>query len=392
MHEKLLTNLEHKRRHLTENVGCIRCGGEESILHVLRDCPFASQVWNELNPTHTDMNWWLLELNDWLLGLIKHESNMLLGITCRYLWKARNELIFEDADQSTSSLVRKITTWVAVVMRVVGCMNQSRLLSMGKARVDIAWEPGPCSITRAELRGVAIGLKLAWEAGARKVVVQADSRAAIALIEAKGSPSHQHAGIKDGRDTNFWSARLIDLGERLRDLVARPDCIADEGARVCEFGNGDGDWDMDKLCHSLPEVVVAKVVGVSPPIVDRGKDTWALGEESNGQFSTRSAYDLISYADQSTSSLVRKITTWVAVVMRVVGCMNQSRLLSMGKARVDIAWEPGPCSITRAELRGVAIGLKLDWEAGARKVVVQADSRAAIALIEAKGSPSHQHA
>ncbi|CAN1142925.1 Elongation factor 1-alpha [Linum perenne] len=37
-------------------------------------------------------------------------------------------------------------------------------------------------------------MKLAWEAGFKKVVVQADSRAAILLINAEGPPSHQHAG------------------------------------------------------------------------------------------------------------------------------------------------------------------------------------------------------
>ncbi|CAN1757949.1 Putative ribonuclease H protein At1g65750 [Linum perenne] len=145
-------------------------------------------------------------------------------------------MIFEGADQPALSLVRKITNWSVVVSKAAGRLNQSRLLNKGKARVDIAWEPGPagwlvlntdgsvinpsgiaaaggvirdelgrcslafssnvgsCYITRAELRGVAIGLKLAWEAEARKVVVQADSRAAISLIEAEGAPSHQHSG------------------------------------------------------------------------------------------------------------------------------------------------------------------------------------------------------
>ncbi|CAN1757952.1 Putative ribonuclease H protein At1g65750 [Linum perenne] len=237
MHKKLLTNQERRRRHLTDNAGCTRCGGgEESVLHVLRDCPFASEVWNGLNLSNIDANWWLLELNDWLLNLINNERNLLLGITCWHLWKARNEMIFEGADQPALSLVRKITNWSVVVSKAAGRLNQSRLLNKGKARVDIAWEPGPagwlvlntdgsvinpsgiaaaggvirdelgrcslafssnvgsCYITRAELRGVAIGLKLAWEAEARKVVVQADSRAAISLIEAEGAPSHQHSG------------------------------------------------------------------------------------------------------------------------------------------------------------------------------------------------------
>ncbi|CAN1757951.1 Putative ribonuclease H protein At1g65750 [Linum perenne] len=144
MHKKLLTNQERRRRHLTDNAGCTRCGGgEESVLHVLRDCPFASEVWNGLNLSNIDANWWLLELNDWLLNLINNERNLLLGITCWHLWKARNEMIFEGADQPALSLVRKITNWSVVVSKAAGRLNQSRLLNKGKARVDIAWEPGP---------------------------------------------------------------------------------------------------------------------------------------------------------------------------------------------------------------------------------------------------------
>ncbi|CAN1757948.1 Putative ribonuclease H protein At1g65750 [Linum perenne] len=52
-------------------------------------------------------------------------------------------MIFEGADQPALSLVRKITNWSVVVSKAAGRLNQSRLLNKGKARVDIAWEPGP---------------------------------------------------------------------------------------------------------------------------------------------------------------------------------------------------------------------------------------------------------
>ncbi|CAN1172803.1 Putative ribonuclease H protein At1g65750, partial [Linum perenne] len=53
---------------------------------------------------------------------------------------------------------------------------------------------GKCTTTRAELRGVITGLRMAWYAGCRKVEVRVDSRAALALINAQGNPTHQHAG------------------------------------------------------------------------------------------------------------------------------------------------------------------------------------------------------
>ncbi|CAN1782224.1 Putative ribonuclease H protein At1g65750 [Linum perenne] len=236
MHEKLLTNKERKRRHLTDNPNCVRCGGEESISHVLRDCPYAALVWGELKLPPSDVNWWVSDIQTWLLNIIKHESSLLLGVTCWYLWKARNELTFEDTMMSAPSLARKSCSWAAAMISALEHMGRSDLVSTSKRKVNIAWDHGPsgwmvlntdgsvivpsgssvggglvrdewsrcrlafssnvgtCSITRAELRGIATGLGLAWEAGFKNIVVQADSRAAISLIYAEGPPSHQHGG------------------------------------------------------------------------------------------------------------------------------------------------------------------------------------------------------
>ncbi|CAN1175301.1 Putative ribonuclease H protein At1g65750 [Linum perenne] len=51
---------------------------------------------------------------------------------------------------------------------------------------------GLCSITRAELRGAVEGLKRAWEAGYRRIMLRLDSRAAISLLTADRDTSHQH--------------------------------------------------------------------------------------------------------------------------------------------------------------------------------------------------------
>lgn len=45
----LLTNLFRHRRHLTNDASCHRCGAlEESILHTIRDCPYAARIWLKL--------------------------------------------------------------------------------------------------------------------------------------------------------------------------------------------------------------------------------------------------------------------------------------------------------------------------------------------------------
>ncbi|CAN1799415.1 Putative ribonuclease H protein At1g65750 [Linum perenne] len=77
--------------------------------------------------------------------------------------------------------------------------------------MDFSSNVGSCSITHAELRGVAIGLKLAWEAGARKVVVQADSRAAIALLLRNWEVVFHHTYREGNRTADF----LANLGHSL---------------------------------------------------------------------------------------------------------------------------------------------------------------------------------
>ncbi|CAN0906593.1 Putative ribonuclease H protein At1g65750 [Linum grandiflorum] len=50
-----------------------------------------------------------------------------------------------------------------------------------------------CFITRAEMRGIVEGLRLAWSLGIRRNRVQSDSAAAIAILSNSASLDHQHA-------------------------------------------------------------------------------------------------------------------------------------------------------------------------------------------------------
>ncbi|CAN1149453.1 Putative ribonuclease H protein At1g65750 [Linum perenne] len=63
---------------------------------------------------------------------------------------------------------------------------------LGRCYLAFSSNLGSCSISRAELHGIATGLRLAWDAGFRLMDVQSDSRTALALVLAEGSPHHQH--------------------------------------------------------------------------------------------------------------------------------------------------------------------------------------------------------
>ncbi|MBA0769986.1 hypothetical protein Gotri_018671, partial [Gossypium trilobum] len=50
--EQLLTNAEKTRRGIGMNIACGICGHDyENVLHVLRDCIAAKDIWNQLIPT-----------------------------------------------------------------------------------------------------------------------------------------------------------------------------------------------------------------------------------------------------------------------------------------------------------------------------------------------------
>ncbi|CAN1786768.1 Putative ribonuclease H protein At1g65750 [Linum perenne] len=54
--------------------------------------------------------------------------------------------------------------------------------SDGRCLAAYAMNLGSCTITRAEIRGALEGIKWAWEAGYRKLEVQLDSKAAVAIL------------------------------------------------------------------------------------------------------------------------------------------------------------------------------------------------------------------
>ncbi|CAN1181981.1 Putative ribonuclease H protein At1g65750 [Linum perenne] len=234
MHNKLLTNSERKRRHLTDFSSCPRCNvHEESVSHILRECNYATAVWNQLGLQEfcsTQEN-----LCSWLSAGLLHQKSLIFGIGCWYLWKARNEWVFSAKPQSSADLAARISSWTHSVELALSQDSILRSKPTSRRNIDIVWDPGPedwvtvntdgsvinqsgnasagglirdhlghcflafsanigkCSITRAELRGILQGLEFTWSSGYKKVRLQTDSQSAARLILAEDPPLHQHA-------------------------------------------------------------------------------------------------------------------------------------------------------------------------------------------------------
>ncbi|CAN1291551.1 Putative ribonuclease H protein At1g65750 [Linum perenne] len=158
----------------------------------------------------------------------------MFGVICWYLWRARNDRIFSGKEVTAAEVAACSTCWQAAITADLNRNSKMLESRPEREKADVVWDPGPagwmtldsdasadrrrgkatiggllqdcngrcifaysmnlgaCSITRTEMRGAIKGLTRAWEAGYRRIIVQIDSRAAIALLKGEGDQTHQH--------------------------------------------------------------------------------------------------------------------------------------------------------------------------------------------------------
>ncbi|CAN1823701.1 Putative ribonuclease H protein At1g65750 [Linum perenne] len=220
-----MTNEERHRRHLTNQVSCTRCSlASEFIEHVIRACPFAVQVWNAVLPLAiSQLDGRLPFAEWWRKNLENKKCNTPFGITTWMLWKNRNLLIFENKRQPASFVAEQCRFWSDLILTSWKTNQLGREApSLARQTQLVAWRPGDrsttaisglirdargsfiqayianigdCSITRAEIRAIVEGTKLAWSLGIRKLNIQSDSSTAISLLSTDEDVNHNHASL-----------------------------------------------------------------------------------------------------------------------------------------------------------------------------------------------------
>jgi ribonuclease HI len=230
-HGRILTNFRRSKWGGGISPTCPCCGNEdETILHVLRDCINAIQVWLYIVPSDFITNFFSFDCRDWFFNNLNKKdigTNTLswkttFMTTCWYLWKWRNKTIFEadfirpnnpisliwrfvqDIEDCNLELVRKGPKlneiiyigwkrpqegWIKLnsdgackdMGVIAGCGGLFRD-SDGRWIKGYTKKIGACDALHAEMWGLYLGLDMAWREHYSHLIVESDSKILIDMI------------------------------------------------------------------------------------------------------------------------------------------------------------------------------------------------------------------
>ncbi|XP_050238477.2 uncharacterized protein LOC126687968 [Mercurialis annua] len=245
---KLLTNFERCRRHMTTDASCFLCGHHsEDTDHVLRHCVFAREVWRKIhliNCLNIRNDFFTSPFDSWLFNNLQNHSNSrngnwstTFGLTLWSLWLHRNNLVFKDERCSSDSVAQKIKCLVDYTTQAQRFAILSNPGLGNKKEHLICWTPPPthvlkinsdgavrlpdnkaasggiardstgswvfgysrlighCSVLQSELWGALDGLDIAWNKGFRNVILEMDSKLAVDAIAKNRSPTNANSNL-----------------------------------------------------------------------------------------------------------------------------------------------------------------------------------------------------
>ncbi|KAG7559686.1 Reverse transcriptase domain [Arabidopsis thaliana x Arabidopsis arenosa] len=236
-HQAIMTNVERFRRHIGDTTICQVCkGGEETIIHVLRDCPSISGIWSRLVPDRRKQEFFNASLLTWLHG------NLRGGEATGDYWAKEvhqaNEI--HRVEKNVGGRVERRIAWQPplgewVKLNTDGASRGNPGLAAaggalrdgtGRWRGGFVLNIGICSAPLAELWGVYYGLYIAWERRITRLELEVDSELVVGFLKSGISDSHPLSFLVrlcHGFLTRDWIVRISHVyreANRLADGLA----------------------------------------------------------------------------------------------------------------------------------------------------------------------------
>ncbi|KFK31801.1 hypothetical protein AALP_AA6G160600 [Arabis alpina] len=251
VHKVLMTNVERQRRHLTSSGVCEVCrGSEETIMHILWDCPAMEGIWRRFVPPRKQGLFFTQTLLEWLYTKLGDDSKVGNSI-----WKCRDRLKFlKDLALEVTSAHNKLGKrqsrnqeriehmikwqpprdgWVKLNTDGASRGNPGLAAAGGVLRDgDGNWcggfvlNIGICFAPLAELWGVYYGLYIAWERRITRLEIEVDSAIVVEFLKTGISEYHPLSFLVrlcHGFISRDWIVRIVHVyreANRLADGLA----------------------------------------------------------------------------------------------------------------------------------------------------------------------------
>ena len=236
--QALMTNAERFRRHLSDSDVCQVCrGGRETTIHILRDCPAMTGIWDRIVPQRRRGTFFQQTLLEWVFGNLSDSGEVfgsvwstVFAMAIWWSWKWRCDNVFgnngrcrdrtrfikDKSKEVTVAHLKRVERQPRVhrVERMVGWVfprtGWLKLNTDGASRgnpglataggvlrnADGDWcggfvlNIGRCSAPLAELWGVYYGLYIAWERRITQLEVEVDSELVVGFLKTGVSERH----------------------------------------------------------------------------------------------------------------------------------------------------------------------------------------------------------
>ncbi|XP_031105595.1 uncharacterized protein LOC116010359 [Ipomoea triloba] len=160
-HERIMTNSLRATKGMTEDTNCWLCRDEEeNTEHVLRKCPAADAIWSRLLPS---LYWQTrnLSFTDWLDRGIAGKGNqrrpdnenILFAVAVWWIWKWRNDAIFNNCTQPLRSKMEWIKSQTQEIYTTLS-KGKSQIVTLNAYKwEELRWSKPPEEMTKINFDG-----------------------------------------------------------------------------------------------------------------------------------------------------------------------------------------------------------------------------------------------